>query len=243
MDESFAVALFGSAERAVNRVVTVGRDQLAIRITGVVATVRHYGLDRDDTSNLYLPLEHLPFEINRAHVAVRLAGEMPDGFARTLREAIWKAAPDLPVPVVRSMEEWIDRSTASRRFDSVLFGAFGFLALLLAAAGLYGTLLYSVGERRRELGIRLALGAARSEVVRRVVLRGVALASVGSALGLVGAWFVGCALESKLYGLDPHDPRTLALAVGVLLATALLASWLPARRAGGTDPLLTLREE
>ena len=137
----------------------------------------------------------------------------------------------------------MERSTASRRFDSVLFGAFGALALLLAAAGLYGTLLYSVGERRRELGIRLALGAPASELVRRVVLRGVALASAGSALGLVGAWLVGRALESKLYGLDAHDPGTLALAAGVLLATTLVASWLPARRAGGTDPVLTLKAE
>jgi predicted permease len=243
MDESLAIALFGSAERAVNRVVSTGRDETPIRITGVAASVRHYGLDREETSNLYVPLEHLPFAMDRAHVAVRLAGETPDGFARTLREAIWKAAPDLPVPVIRSMQDWVDRSTASRRFDTVLFGAFGFLALLLAAAGLYGTLLYSVGERRRELGIRMALGAARADLVRRVVLRGVGLAAFGSALGLVGSWLASRALASKLYGLGAHDPGTLALAVGVLLAAAFVASWIPARRAGSTDPLLTLREE
>ena len=176
-------------------------------------------------------------------MAVQVQGTAPSGFAQMLRAAIWQAAPDLPIPTVRSMEEWLDRSTAGRRFDSALFGAFGVVALLLAAAGLYGTLLYNVRQRRKELGIRLALGAARSSVERRVVGRGVRLAAMGSALGLGGTWVAGRFLESRLYDVPTTDPLTLASATLVLLATAALASWLPARRAGRTDPIETLKAE
>jgi putative ABC transport system permease protein len=176
-------------------------------------------------------------------MAVKLGGDAPAGWARTLREAVWEEVPDMPVPTVRSMEEWIHRSTASRRFDSALFGAFGALALILAAAGLYGTLLYAVGQRRRELGIRLALGAGRKSVEREVVASGLVLAAVGSVIGLGGSWAMGRFLESRLYNLAPTDPATLITAVVVLLSVAAVASWLPARRAGRTDPLETLKAE
>lgn len=168
---------------------------------------------------------------------------MPAGFAQTLRTAVWQAAPDLPIPTVRTMDGWLDRATAGRRFDSVLFGAFGIVALLLAAAGLYGTLLYNVRQRRKELGIRLALGAARSSVERAVVGGGVRLALLGSILGLGGTWVAGRFLESRLYEVPTSDPTTLVSASLVLLATAALASWLPARRAGRTDPIKTLKAE
>jgi ABC-type antimicrobial peptide transport system permease subunit len=149
----------------------------------------------------------------------------------------------MPVPMVRSMVDWERQSTATRRFDSVLFGSFGILALILAAAGLYGTLLYTVGQQRRELGIRLALGAGRGSVERKVVARGLILAAMGSALGLAGAWAGGRFLESRLYNLAPTDPSTLVSAVAVLLMVAALSSWLPARRAGRTDPVETLKAE
>jgi len=149
----------------------------------------------------------------------------------------------MPVPTVRSMEEWVSRSTSGRRFDGVLFTAFGGLALLLAAAGLYGTLLYTVGQRRRELGIRMAMGAARRRVERQVVSQGLILAIVGCGVGVAGAWGLGRFLESRLFELEANDPATLALAVLVLLAAAVLASWLPARKASRVDPMEVLREE
>jgi ABC-type antimicrobial peptide transport system permease subunit len=141
------------------------------------------------------------------------------------------------------MEEWIERSTAGRRFDGALLGSFGALALILAAAGLYGTLLYTVGQRRRELGVRMALGAARKRVQRQVVSQGLVLAVLGCVVGLGAAWGVGRFLESRLFGLDSTDPITLATAVAVLLLAAGLASWLPARRASRVDPMEVLREE
>ncbi|MFC1660975.1 ABC transporter permease [Gemmatimonadota bacterium] len=243
ISENLAVEAFGSAGQAVNRMLEVGSAQTPIRIVGVAQDTRHFGQDQDPPTFVYLPMTKLPFDIRLAHMAVKIPTDPPPGWARTLRQAVWSAAPDLPVPVVRSMEEWIDRSTAGRRFDSVLFGAFGAMALFLAAAGLYGTLLYTVGQRRRELGIRIALGAARTRVERQVVTQGIVLALLGSALGLFGAWAAGRLLESRLYDLEATDPMTLLGAVAVLLVASVLASWLPARRAARVDPMGVLREE
>jgi ABC-type antimicrobial peptide transport system permease subunit len=121
--------------------------------------------------------------------------------------------------------------------------AFGVVALLLAAGGLYGTLLYMVGTERREVGIRLTLGAAREGIEARVVLRGLRLAGVGALIGAVAAWASSRLLASRLYGVEPGDPATLLGAAAVLMLTAALASWLPARRAAATDPMETLRME
>lgn len=149
----------------------------------------------------------------------------------------------MPVPTVRPLSTWIDDSMASRRFDSAIFGLFGVVALLLAAAGLYGTLLYTVRERTRELGIRLALGAARARVEGQVVRQGLTLAVIGGIIGVVASLQVGRLLESRLFEVDATDPIAVGGAALVLVVVAGLASWLPARRAGRTDPLHTLRVE
>lgn len=243
ISEGLAVEIFGSAERAVGRDLMPGRYETPVRVYGVAGNTRHFGLDQDPPFFIYLPMEKLPFAIPMAHMAVQGPADPPPGWVRTLRRAVWDAVPTMPVPTVRSMEEWIGMSTAGRRFDSVLFGSFGVLALVLAAAGLYGTLLYSVGQRRRELGIRLALGAGRGSVQRDVVTRGLLLTLVGVLLGLAGAWAAGRFLESRLHGREPTDPGALLAATAVLLAVAVLASWLPARRAARTDPLETLKAE
>ncbi len=141
------------------------------------------------------------------------------------------------------MRQAVDASTALRRFESVVFGAFGVIALLLAAGGLYGTLLYVAGQRRRELGIRLALGATRARIQAQVLRAGVTLAVVGLLVGLVGAWAANRLLESLVWGVGGGDPWALGGATVLLLGTAALASWLPARRAGRVDPVETLRAE
>jgi len=243
LSEALAVQVFGSAEEAVGKTMAVGGEGTRVQVMGVASDTRHFGLDQDPPLFFYFPMEIIPFDIPIAHMAVQIRGDPPTNWARTLREAVWRAIPDMPVPTVRPMDEWIERSTAGRRFDSVLFGAFGVLALILAAAGLYGTLLYAVGQQRRELGIRLALGAGRGSVERRVVTRGLSLAALGALIGLGGAWGAGRFLESRLYNLEPTDPSTLAGSVAVLLLVATLASWLPARRAGRTDPVETLKAE
>jgi putative ABC transport system permease protein len=189
-----------------------------------------------------MPASAIPFSPSRVTMAVvtdrtdaRLAGD--------LRAAIWRAEPNLPVPVIRSLRDWSRRDSAQRRFESALFTTFSAIALLLVAAGLAGTLLYMVSMQRRSLGIRLALGATPGGLERSVLTRGVALAAIGVTIGAVGAWFAGRLLESRLYGVDARDARTLALAVGLLMGIAVVSSWLPARRAAGTNPIESLRAE
>lgn len=244
LSENNAVELFGSAERALNQVFEVGGDDPSrLLVVGVAQDTRFFGLDQDFERFAFIPMERLAFPISMAHMAVRVDRDPPAGFSRTLREAVWAAAPAMPVPTVRPMAEWLERSTAGRRFDGALFASFGALALILAAAGLYGTLLYAVGQRRRELGVRMALGAARARVQKQVVSQGLVLAVLGCVVGLAVSWGAGRFMESRLFGLDSTDPTTLVGAVVVLLGAAVLASWLPARRASRVDPMEVLREE
>jgi predicted permease len=240
LNERMALDLFGSVERAVGAEVALAAANHLV--VGVVAEDRHYGLYREHGRAVYVPIESVPFVPDRATLAVRIEGAVPD-VPRRLREAVWSVEPDLPVPVVRSMDTWAAMATARTRFDSWIFTTFGVVGLLLAAAGLYGTLLYAVGTERRELGIRLALGARRRSLEAQVLVRGLRTAGAGAVAGGMGAWASGRLLQSRLYGIEPGDPATLATAVAVLLVTAAVASWLPARRAAATDPIETLRQE
>jgi predicted lysophospholipase L1 biosynthesis ABC-type transport system permease subunit len=249
LNEPLAVELFGSVERAIGQDVAladVGSEALGVpdhRVVGVVAEDRHYGLVQPHGRAAYVPMSSTPFLEAAITFAVRLTGPGSADVARQLREAFWSVEPDLPLPRVRSMTEMAARATARTRFDAWIFSTFGVIALLLAAAGLYGTLLYSVALDRREMGIRLALGAGRRSVEYRVLRRGLLTAGLGAALGGAGALGATRLLQSRLFEIQPGDPGTLASAVLVLLLTAALACWLPARRAGATDPLETLRQE
>jgi putative ABC transport system permease protein len=240
--ERLAVDLFGSASGALGHVLGA-EGRLQMSVTGVAPDIKHNGLDQPDQLGAYLPISVMPFAMPMAHMAVKLRGDAPTGLARTLREAVWQAAPDIPVPTVRSMDDWVSASLTGRRFDSAVYGAFGAVALLLAAAGLYGTLLYNVRQRRREIGIRMALGAAQSRVERQVVGSGLRLAALGTVAGVAGALWVGRRMEERLYQVQGTDPVALGGAAVALLLVAALASWLPARRAGRTDALETLKAE
>jgi predicted permease len=241
VNATLAREMAGTPEAAVGLAVKL--NQLAAIVVGVAADTRHYGLDQDIGNQLYLPVERLPFPIPLATVAVHVDPSANRSMPAALRAAVWAAVPSLPVTTVRSMREAVDASTALRRFESVVFGAFGVIALLLAAGGLYGTLLYVAGQRRRELGIRLALGATRAHIQAQVLRAGVTLAVVGLLVGLAGAWAATRLLESLVWGVGRGDPWALGGATVLLLGTAALASWLPARRAGRVDPVETLRAE
>jgi predicted permease len=244
ISEPLAIQVFGSASAAVGREMTSSRREATtpFRIVGVVADNRHYGPDQTHGPAAYMPAETVPFPIGRASVAVLPNGPI-DGLPARLRDAIWSVEPDLPVPAVRTLRELAGEATARARFEALLFSTFGTVALLLVAGGLYGTLLYAVGRRRRELGIRLALGDAPRRLERNVLGQGLATAAAGCALGAFGAWGLGRALESRIAAVAPGDPALLAAAVVVLFVVALTASWLPARRAARTDPLEALRTE
>jgi len=241
VDETLAREIAGSAQAVLG--TTMGLGQLQTIVVGVARANRHYGLDVEPASALYLPMEWLQFPIPISTLVVRVEPSADRTMARALREAVWAAAPTLPVTTVRSMRQTVAESTAGRRFDSVIFGAFAAVALLLAAGGLYGTLLYVAGQRKRELGIRLALGASRGRIESHVLRPGVVLGAVGVSVGLFGSWLSNRWLESRIWGVERGDPLAMGGAAVLLLATAVLASWLPARRAGRVDPLETLREE
>jgi ABC-type antimicrobial peptide transport system permease subunit len=159
-----------------------------------------------------------------------------------IRHEIQSIDPTLPVFGVSSMNDVLDRSLASRRFSADLVGGFAGLAVLLASIGIYGLLAYMVGERSREIGIRMALGARQEDILKMFLHGGVVLAGVGVVVGLVFSASFASVMASLLYGVRPHDPAVFLIVPLLLFAIAVLASYLPARRATKVDPLIALRE-
>jgi putative ABC transport system permease protein len=159
-----------------------------------------------------------------------------------IRGAIQSVDPGLPVFNVTSMDEVLDASLASRRFSANLVAGFAGGALLLASIGIYGLLAYMVGQRSREIGLRMALGAQQGDILRMFLRKGVALAGVGIIAGLVFSAATTSMMASLLYGVRPHDPAVFLIVPLLLLAVAVLASYLPARRATKVDPMIALRE-
>jgi ABC-type antimicrobial peptide transport system permease subunit len=177
---------------------------------------------------------------------VRVAGETAAGagaIITRLRNAVAEVAPDLPVLSVTTLDEQLALSLARERAIARLVGFFGLLALLLAAIGLYGVMSYSVSRRTGEIGLRMALGAPRGQVLRLVLLETARLTAIGLAVGLAGALILTRLAASQLYGITAHDPATLASATVAMAAVALLAGFLPARRAADTEPMAALRYE
>lgn len=242
--EPLAIRVFGSAASAVGRELrTSPRDDArSFTIIGVVTANRHYGPDQDHEAAIYMPTPTIPFPIDLAHVAV-LVDPATAGLGDRLRDAVWAVEPELPIPTLRTLDDWAGEATARARFEAALFSGFGGIALLLVAGGLYGTLLYGVSRRRRELGIRLALGDEPGRLELRVLRQGVLTAFAGCVIGAFGAWAAGRVLASRLSGLETGQPATLAAAIAILCGVAIIASWLPARRAARTDPLEVLRAE
>jgi ABC-type antimicrobial peptide transport system permease subunit len=150
--------------------------------------------------------------------------------------------PKLPVYDVASMNEVLDRSLASRRFSAQLVGVFAGVALLLASIGIYGVLAYMVGQRSREIGLRMALGAERADILKLVVIRGVILSTAGIVVGVTLAASGASMMASLLYGVRPHDPMVFMAVPALLFVVALAASYIPARRATKVDPMTALRE-
>ena len=209
-------------------------------IVGVVGDVRHLGLDQQEAPHAYFPLAQVP---RRAmNVVVRAAGDV-EALAAAIRNEIRELDPLLPPPSVRPVGDIVGESVARSRFVTMLLGAFAAVALALAAIGIFGLLSYTVAQRTREFGIRLALGARSADVLGMVMRRALALAGIGLGAGLAGALLLTRFARSVLYGVSPTDPLTLVSVVVVLTATVLLASLVPARRAAGVQPTEALRYE
>jgi predicted permease len=211
-----------------------------LTVVGIVRDLHRDGPDRPVRRQLFLAASQNP-PLNFRFV-VRTTQPAP-AIAASLRAAIWSVDRNLPLPIVEPLEVMLERPTASRRLNLWLFGSFAGLALLLASLGLYGVMAYSVGQRTVEFGIRLALGARGRELERLVLADGVVLVGAGIALGGAASLGLGRLAESLLYGVGTLDWAALAAALLVLLAAALAACWLPARRAARVDPMVALRAE
>jgi putative ABC transport system permease protein len=209
-------------------------------IVGVVGNVKYGGLDLATPPEVYLP--HAQHPVDALTIAVRTTGD-PLAFVPQARAALAGMDRELPMADIRTMLDIIGRSVAERRFVMLLLAAFAAVAVTLAAIGVYGVLAYVVSQRTQEIGVRLAIGAAPTDVVRLFVREGAMLATLGLVFGLIGALAANRAMTSLLFGVRPNDPSTFAAVAGALVVVALAASYLPARRAARVDPMSALRTD
>jgi putative ABC transport system permease protein len=210
------------------------------QIVGVFHTVQYGGRPSADRAVMYVPFWQSPWP--SATIAVR-TGSDPASMTKSIAAAVHSLDSELPLAQTETMERVVSETRAGDRFGTVLYGSFAAVALLLAALGIYGVIAFLVEQRTHEIGLRIALGAGRMEVLRLVLGEGMALAGCGLALGLVGAWLVGRAMQSMLYGVTSFDFAAFGAVGAVLLASALVACYVPAQRAAGMDPMSALRQE
>jgi len=209
-------------------------------IVGVVADVNYDSLAEEPRPALYTPFAQTPFMW--LYVMVRTPGSL-DSMTQVLRTTVREVSPALNPGNVRSMRVLLAGNVAEPRFNMLLVSAFAFLALLLSALGIYGVIAYSVAQRTHEIGVRMALGADRGDVLRLVVVEGVAVGAAGVTLGLAGAALLTNVMAGVLFGVPPRDPVTFALGGALLLVVATAASYIPARRATRVEPVAALRME
>jgi putative ABC transport system permease protein len=212
-----------------------------LQIIGVVGNVRHLALETAARPELYQPLGQGVWP--SVFVAVRTAPENPLTVLPAVQQAVWSVNKSAPLGNPRTMNDIIARSLLQKKFTMLLLSIFAGAALVLAAIGLYGVISYSVAQRTRELGIRIALGAQRSDVLRLILRQGMAVVAAGVIVGLTASFGVTRWIASLLYGISASDPVTFFLLSAVLVIVALIACWLPARRASAVDPIVALHAE
>jgi putative ABC transport system permease protein len=216
-----------------------------ITVVGIVGDVRHNGIEVAIKEKFYRPHTQFHqtagFVVRNMNLVVKTAGD-PMALVASIRAEVRALDPDLPIANIRPMTDVVASAMARPRLAGWVLTLFGVLALALAAVGLYGVLAYLVSERTHEIGIRVAIGADPARVRRMVLREGLGLASAGIVLGLAVAVVMTRLIESLLHGVDRHDPVTFTIVPAVLVAVALVASWLPARRATRVDPIVALRQ-
>jgi putative ABC transport system permease protein len=221
-------------------------------VVGVVSDMRDDGLNKKAPTVAYWPLLMADFltrqdsrnlvQRNLSYV-IRSTRTGSNGFVNDLGTAVWSVNPNLPLAAVRTLQEIYDASLARTSFTLVMLGIAGGMALLLGVAGIYGVISYSVSQRTREIGIRIALGAQQQAVTRMFVAHGLMLAGVGVTIGLMAAFGVTRLISSLLFEVSPADPLTYGMVSLTLIAATVLASYVPALRATAVDPIKALRSE
>jgi predicted permease len=213
-----------------------------MEIVGVVADAKYHSLREETLPRIFAPIFNPLWEHTAVSYEIRTAGDA-ESISRALRKAVQEANPALPQIEIETMSGLVERCLGTDRLITMLSSCFGGLALLLASIGLYGVMSYAVARRTNEIGIRMALGARRSNVLRLVLGHGSKLTLVGVAIGIVGALVLTRFVSSLLYGVKPTDPLTFLIVSVALTGVALLASYIPARRATKVDPMVALRYE
>ncbi len=209
-------------------------------VVGVVKPIRHSGLNQEPRPRIFGPRVHFPYPT--AAMVVR-SSLLPGALVEAVRKAILTTDPDQPIANIRTLEEAVQRSISRPRTTLILLGLFAGVAILLACLGIYGVISYAVGQRTRELGIRGALGAQRSDIMRMVLSGGMKLSLGGIALGLVAASLLARVVEKLLFEVQAHDPFVFVTSVSLLGLVAAISIYLPARRAAQVDPMVALRTE
>jgi predicted permease len=235
--------LWWPTESPIGKCMKVGGDTMpCAEIVGVVENARRFQLIEDESVQFFIPLEHAPSYLQPGALFVRPTGDA-EALVGPLRRQLQSAVPNLPYVSVEPFSDQVSPQTRSWRLGATMFGAFGTLALVLAAVGLYGVLAYDVSQRMHEMGVRVALGAQGRDVSRLVVSEGLRIVVLGGAIGFAGALASGRFVEPLLFRTSPREPLVFGVVGVVVVIVALVATLVPAWRAGRADPVVALRAE
>ena len=243
VNEAF-VRKFVGGGNAVGQRIVVDRDgppPPALDIVGVVGSSRHESLATEPVPEFYIPAAQDP--ARRMDVVFRTSTQQVSGLENSIRNVVHEFDKDLFVPKLETLQERVGVTLAQPRFNMMLLGTFAAVAMILAAIGIYGVIAYGVAQRTKEIGIRMALGAQRSDMLRMILRQSLTIVGIGLAVGLISALVMTRLMTTLLYGVSANDFSTYAIVLLLLAGAALLASYFPARRAMNVDPLVALRYE
>jgi putative ABC transport system permease protein len=245
VNEAFVRKYLGATARALGERVIIdssdAREAAPREIVGVVGNTHHESLAIETQPEFYVPVAQDPER--RMDMVVRTSAPVVTGLDASVRTVVHEFDKDMYVPKLERMSDHLSTSLAQPRFNMMLLGTFASVAMILAGIGIYGVIAYSVAQRTREIGIRMALGAQKIDMLRMILRQSLAVVGIGLLIGLVSALGVTRLMSALLFGVGANDFSTYAIVVALLSGAALLASYLPARRAMSVDPMVALRYE